>query len=104
MRQDNSTVRLIIFILLGLVFGGILGESFGLLLGEILGEISSAGVNNPVSSFFTKSWNLDMGINNGGVIDLYMIKIRLGISFKFNILSIIGVIISLHVMKWSGNR
>jgi hypothetical protein len=103
MNPVHSNARLVIFILLGLVIGGILGESLGLVL-EQIGVATGAGVDNPVRNLFVKAFELDLGINNGGVIDLYMIKLRLGVAFKFNVVSILGVWFSLHVMKWSGRH
>lgn len=103
MRTRNGTGRLIVFILLGLILGGILGESFGLFLSQV-GDFFQMGDKNFVRDLFVHSWELDLGIHNGGILDLYLVKLRLGIAFKFNLVSILGVLGSLYIMKWSGDR
>jgi hypothetical protein len=102
MRMDskNSKIRLIIFILAGLIIGGILGEALGMVLGQI-GVISGGSIDNPVRNFFVSAFEPSIGLSQTEPIDLYMIKLRLGIGFKFNICSILGLVISLYIMKWS---
>ncbi len=100
MDKNGEILRLLVFIILGLVLGGILGEVLGAVLGQI-GEMSGGGANNPVRSFFITAFEPSFGINNSGVIDLYMIKLRLGIGFKFNACSGLGLIAGLYIMKWS---
>ena len=55
-----------------------------------------------------KSFSPSFGFNGDNaspaVLDLYMIKLALGISFKFNVVSIIGMAISIYIMKWSGGN
>ncbi len=52
MNRKSSFARLLLFIILGLLIGGILGESLGLLFGE-LGELMNAGgYDNIVRNFF----------------------------------------------------
>jgi hypothetical protein len=102
MDKQNNILRLIIFILAGLILGGILGEALGKVLGQI-GVISGGGIDNPVRNFFVSAFEPSLGINpeDKQVIDLYMIKLRLGIGFKFNTCSILGLLASLYIMKWS---
>jgi hypothetical protein len=103
-RRTTSTARLLIFIILGLFFGGILGEGLGLVLGQF-GEMFKAGWDNPVRNLFVAGLEFDLGMKDGGiVIDLYMIKFQFGIGFKLNLASILGMVISLNIMKWSGDR
>ena len=102
-RNSSSVGRLIVFIILGLILGGILGESLGVVLGQI-GEMTSAGTDNIVRDFFVASFDLDLGLKDGLLIDLYMIKFRLGFGLKLNIASAIGMGLSLYIMKWSGDR
>jgi hypothetical protein len=91
-------------VVLGLIVGGIFGESLGFLF-DSLGEMVGMGKDNPVSSFFTKGIDIGVGMDNGGaLIDLYMLKFRLGIGIKLNFLSFIGMLVSLYIMKWSGER
>jgi len=106
-RTGNNIGRIIVFMLLGLIFGGILGESLGWLFGYIGTLMNAGGEDNVVRNFFIKAWELKIGYLEDGrplLIDLYMLKFNLGITFRLNIVSIIGVVISLYMMKWSGNR
>ncbi len=101
MRGNNGVARLTIFILLGLVLGGICGEVLDLVLGQI-GVIAGGGYNNPIRNFFVHAWQPSVGLDGDGwVLDLYMVKLRFGLGFKFNTCSIAGVLASLYVMKWS---
>ncbi|MBF0432276.1 MAG: DUF4321 domain-containing protein [Fibrobacteria bacterium] len=100
MEKRHNTLRLIVFILAGLVLGGILGEMLGMVLGQI-GVISGGGIDNPVRNFFVAAFEPSFGIQETEIIDLYMIKLRLGIGFKFNVCSILGMFGSLYIMKWS---
>lgn len=100
MGRSASIGRLIVFIALGLILGGILGEVLGLVLGQI-GELSGGNANNPIRNFFVKAWELDLGYREGWALDLSTIKIRIGLGFKFNTCSILGVALSLYFMKWS---
>jgi hypothetical protein len=102
MNKNNTIGRLIVFILVGLIVGGILGEALGLVLGQI-GVLSGGNIDNPMRSFFVKAWDLDMGFRDGWALDLYLVKVRFGLGFKFNTCSIVGMLASLYVMKWSRN-
>ena len=105
MSRSTTTVgRLMVFLFLGLLFGGILGESLGLLLGK-LGEATHAGFNNNIRAVFV-SWLFDFGVgkNQPVVIDLYMVKFAFGFGFRMNVASILGAVIALYMMKWSGDR
>ncbi len=106
-RSSTSLGRMMSFIFLGLLVGGVLGESLGMLFGELGNIMNAGGHNNIVRNFFVEAWNLNLGYSEDGkpmLIDLYMVKFPLAISFKFNIVSIIGMVVSLYVMKWSGDR
>lgn len=81
MREKNIWI-LTIFILSGLVIGGLLGK----LAGEVdflwwLGYGKSFGLESPV------------------VIDLEIIKVSFSIWFKLNVASIIGLILSIFIYK-----
>ncbi len=103
MGNNSGTVRLVVFILAGLILGGILGEVLGLVLGQI-GVLSGGDMNNVIHNFFVTAFEPSVGIKDNGVlIDLYMVKIRLGLGFKFNVCSFLGMFASLYVMKWSKN-
>ena len=106
-NAGNSVGRVIVFILLGLIFGGILGESLGWLFGHIGMLTNAGGEDNIVRNFFVKAWELKLGYLDDGrplLIDLYMIQLNLGLTFRLNIVGIIGVVVALYMMKWSGNR
>jgi hypothetical protein len=101
MGKGSSVGRLVVFIILGLILGGILGEVLGLVLGQI-GVLSGGDVNNPIRNFIVASFEPSMGIKDTGLfLDLYMVKIRVGLGFKFNVCSGLGMVVSLYIMKWS---
>jgi len=106
-RTNNTIARLIAFVLLGLIFGGILGESLGWLFGYLGTLMNAGGEDNVVRNFFIKAWELKIGYSDDNkplLVDLYMLQFYFGITLKLNIVSIIGVVVSLYMMKWSGNR
>ena len=101
MGRTSSVGRLVVFIILGLILGGILGEVLGVVLGQI-GVLSGGEMNNPIRNLFVYAFEPSVGIKDNGILlDLYMIKIRLGLGFKFNACSILGLLASLYIMKWS---
>ncbi|MCF0222055.1 MAG: DUF4321 domain-containing protein [Fibrobacter sp.] len=107
MNQKNTFARLVLFIVLGLVIGGVLGECLGVLFGQ-LGELMNAGgYNNIVHNFFVSSFNFNIGFPDNPeplVLDLYLVKFAIGASFKLNVVSVIGMIVGIYIMKWSGGR
>jgi len=100
MNKNVNLSRLVIFIFVGLIIGGVLGEVLGLVLGQI-GVLSGGNIDNPIRNFFVKAWEPSLGIKDGLLLDLYLVKLRLGIGFKFNTCSILGMISALYIMKWS---
>ncbi len=106
MTRKNELGKLILFIFLGFLIGGILGESLGLLFGEI-GKAINGSYDNVVRSFFVADWPLsfNLGVDDKPVVlDLYMIKFSFGFGLKLNTVSILGMLVSLYIMKWSGER
>ncbi|MCQ2106834.1 MAG: DUF4321 domain-containing protein [Fibrobacter sp.] len=105
MNSKNTFARLVLFVILGLVIGGVLGECLGVLFGQ-LGELMNAGgYNNIVHNFFVSSFNLNLGFPNRPepvIVDLYLIKLAIGCSIKVNVVSVIGMIVGIYIMKWSG--
>ena len=96
--------RTIVFVLLGLILGGFVGEI--LAVGSAhLGEISGAGRENVVYLLLSKFGAVDAGFglppSTEFVIDLFIVKIKLGLAFKLNIGCIPGLILSLYLEKWS---
>jgi hypothetical protein len=106
-RTGNSVGKAIVFILLGLVLGGILGETLGWLFGYLGTFMNAGGEDNVVKNFFIKAWELKVGYADDGsplFVDLYMLQFNLAFTLKLNIVSVVGVILSLYIMKWSGSR
>lgn len=108
MTRNSSFGRLLLFVILGLIIGGVLGECFGFVFGK-LGELMNAGgYNNIVHNFFVKPfWAFNTGNGNTMkpfVLDLYMIKISFGLALKLNVMSLVGLVVGLYIMKWSGER
>jgi hypothetical protein len=104
---NNNVGRIIVFILLGLIFGGILGESLGWFFGYMGTLMNAGGEENVVRNFFIKAWELKIGYEDSGdplLVDLYMLRFNLAFTLRLNIVSLIGVVIALYMMKWSGNR
>jgi hypothetical protein len=101
LHRNHGVGRLLVFILLGLIVGGVFGEVLGLVLGQI-GVLTGGEMNNPIRNFFVAAIEYSIGINEGGIlIDLYMIKFRLGFGLKLNLCSVAGMLLSLYIMKWS---
>ncbi len=96
--------RTIVFVLLGLILGGFVGQI--LAVGSAhLGEISGAGRENVVYLLLSKFGAVDAGFglppSTEFVLDLFIVKIKLGLAFKFNIGCIPGLILALYLEKWS---
>ncbi len=92
------------FVLLGLILGGFIGEV--LAVGSAhLGEVLGAGRENVVYLLLSKFMAIDAGFglppSSEFVIDLFIIKIRLGFAFKLNIGCLPGLLLSLYLEKWS---
>ena len=103
MERNKNLGWTIFFVVLGLIIGGVLGESLGYILGKF-GEMSGGGADNPIRNFFVKALEIDFGYNGGGwTLDLYMFKARLGLGFKFNVCSLLGMGLSLYLLKWWRN-
>ncbi|MCX7726047.1 MAG: DUF4321 domain-containing protein [Chitinispirillaceae bacterium] len=86
-----STLVLVVFV--GILIGSYLNSIVEMLpLGE-----------NVVKTFFTASIPIGIGdfVHNKPIlIDLIAIKIQLGFMFKFSLLSLIGLVISLYIFRW----
>jgi len=106
-RSNNTVGRILVFILLGLILGGILGETLGWLLGHLGTLMNAGGEDNVVRNFFIKAWELKFGYSENGnpmFVDLYMLQFNIALTIKLNIVSIVGLFVSLYIMKWSGSR
>jgi hypothetical protein len=107
MTHKNSLARVVLFIFVGLILGGIMSEALGALFGELGVLLNAGGYDNSVHKVFTTAAEYSIGFpDNGGpiIIDLYLVKFALGFGFKVNLLSAVGMGIALYIMKWSGER
>lgn len=80
-KEKNSLV-LIIFILCGVVIGGLLGE-----------------LTKNVSWLNWLSYGQTFGITNPVILDLGVINLTIGILVKINIASIIGIVIAIFLYR-----
>lgn len=91
--KEKRISTLILVVLVGLLIGSYLNSIVEMLpLGE-----------NVVRTFFTFSIPVGIGdfVNNEPVlVDLNAIKFQIGFMFKFSLLSIIGIVISLYFFRW----
>ena len=80
--KEKSTWILLIFILSGLVVGG--------LLGEVAGKVSFLSWMGYGESF---------GLTSPLELDLSIIKLTFALSFKINISSIVGLVLAIFIYK-----
>ena len=80
-REKNVWI-LILFILCGIVVGGLLGE-----------------LASSVDFLWWISYGEEFGISNPITIDLQVINITFGLMFKINIASIIGMVLAIFIYK-----
>ncbi len=80
--RDKSTLVLIIFILCGLVIGGLIGQ-----------------LTQGVSFLSWLSYGQTFGIADPVTLDLGVVKLTFGIMFNINISSIIGIIIAVFIYR-----
>lgn len=80
-REKNFWI-LIVFLLSGLVIGGLLGE-----------------IASKVNWLWWLSYGENFGISSPIEVDLSVIKITFGLMFKINISSIIGMAIAIFIYR-----
>ncbi len=80
--RDKSTFVLIIFILCGLVIGGLIGE-----------------LTQGVSWLSWLSYGQSFGLTEPISLDLGVVNLSFAIMFNINISSIIGIIISIFIYR-----
>ncbi len=103
MERNRNLGWIFLWGLIGLIIGGILGESLGYIFGK-LGEMSGGSADNPIRNLFVRAWELNLGFEeNGWVLDLSLIKLRLGLAIKFNFCSLLGLMASWYLLKWYRN-
>lgn len=80
--REKNTLVLIIFILCGLVIGGLLGE-----------------LGKSVSWLNWLSYGQSFGLAQPITLDLGVVQLTLGLMFKINISGIIGTIIAIFIYR-----
>ncbi len=80
--KEKSTLVLIIFVLCGLVIGGLLGE-----------------LAKNVSWLSWLSYGQQFGLATPVTLDLGVVELTLGLMFKINVSSIIGIIIAVFIYR-----
>ena len=80
--RDKSVWILLVFILSGLVIGGLLGK-----------------LASSVSWLWWLSYEQQFGLETPIVLDLSVLKLTFGLMFKINIASIIGMVLAIFIYK-----
>ncbi len=80
-REKNIWV-LIVFILSGLVIGGLIGK-----------------LASSVPWLWWLSFEQEFGLNEPLILDLSILKLTFGLMFKINIASIIGMVLSIFIYR-----
>lgn len=88
--RDKPLGVMIFVVLVGLIIGSVLGQVIGNLLPE-----------STPKAFLISSYSPSFGFGDQAfLIDLYVIKIKMGLQFTFNIIGLIGVAISVYIFRW----
>jgi hypothetical protein len=77
-----------------IIFIIIIGAMIGTALGEVIGILVPAGV---VQDFFLKSASASIG---PGTLDIILLTITLGFSFKINVMGVMGILIAAYALRW----
>jgi uncharacterized membrane protein len=85
MRKKSTTF--IVFII-------IVGAMIGTAIGEVIGILVPQGV---VQDFFLKSASASIG---PGTLNIILMTITLGFSFKLNVMGVIGILIAAYALRW----
>jgi len=72
----------------------IVGALIGSAIGEVIGILVPEGV---VRDFFLKSASASLG---PGTLDIILLTITLGFSFKLNVMGVIGILIAAYALRW----
>ena len=87
--KDRKLGTLVLVVLLGIIIGSYASTLMSLIPGESV-----------VKTFFTKSIDFGFGFPNAFLIDFSAIKFQIGLAIKFNLMSIIGIGVSLYLFRW----
>ena len=77
-----------------IIFIIILGALVGSAIGEVIGVMLPDGV---VKDFFLKSATASIG---PGTLDIILITLTLGFSFKLNITGVLGIFLAAYALRW----
>ena len=80
--KNKNTWICILFILAGLVIGGLIGQ-----------------LTEGVDFLWWLSYGQEFGLSSPLILDLGLIKLTFAVMFKINIASILGVIISIFIYR-----
>ena len=80
--REKNIWRLIVFILSGLVIGGLIGR-----------------LASNVQGLWWLSFEQEFGLKEPLVLDLSILKLTFALTFRINIASIVGVLISVFVYR-----
>ncbi|NOZ55421.1 MAG: DUF4321 domain-containing protein [Calditrichaeota bacterium] len=78
------------FLALVLFLGAVVGSA----LGELIGSLLPTGV---VHDFFLKSVTAGFG---PATLDALVFSITLGVSFRLNVVGIVGILLVAYVLRW----
>lgn len=89
--NEKPLSTLVFIVIIGMIIGSVLGQAIGGLLPE-----------STPKSFLLGSYSPNFGFDSAGpfLIDLYVIKIKMGLQFTFNIISLIGMALSVYLFRW----
>ena len=77
-----------------IIFIIVIGAMIGTALGEVIGILVPEGV---VKDFFLKSASASIG---PGTLDIILLTLTLGFSFKINVMGVIGILIAAYALRW----
>lgn len=80
--KEKNTLVFIVFILCGIVIGGLLGE-----------------LSRTINWLNWLSYGQAFGFSNPFTLDLGVMQVTLGLMIKINIASIIGIVISIFIYR-----
>lgn len=80
--REKGTIVLIIFVLCGLVIGGLIGQ-----------------LTSGISWLNWLSYGQEFGLSSPITLDLGVVQLTLGLMFKINVSSIVGIIIAVFIYR-----
>lgn len=80
--KNRSTLVLLVFILSGLVVGGLIGE-----------------LTRGIDSLWWLSYSQEFGMSNPVELDLSILKLTFAIKFKINLVSILGMLSAIWIYR-----